>query len=719
MPAFNGSASGPSPTELLFLQSLSPEQRAMFLNLKVQSEGANATPDPEPQLPAATPATARIFEGTGWYGISPGRASDVEVRALGMLLSACHSRGVVDKFLSKAEPELPRMAKLGDEWAPVADSTVFHHSGLVLGPLEKALHNKVEAAGGDGTIETVVAALASTEGGNITITPSSVYAYCQALLKTPRRLRLKGPPRDGGRSHSARHISALPMLLELLRHERRQLRYAVDRHRVVVMTEVNMTHAELADRLVEMEVEHEEATSNLTAQFDEEREEMRTALKEKQGNVDTANKRKSKAQRMSTKKDLTKSEVRKEEKAKAKEAANKEVAAIRERAAEEADEALVADVKRKKEIATAAHKLKREALAAKEKADELAACRLKENKMLKRKVEELQGDVEELKEAANDKATDATTVAMKLAYDRVTSMPTWGLVRLKGRGGSQLELIYRETIYKLFSLGNPLSSIGPTITTIVKATAPWLCPREVTARTLNDCRFEMRTLLETLSALEVATAYAIRMLGFDETTKFGNASITSNVIIEPTQGGKLKAVVLRGAYCSGGGTSEAIAKAIESKCFGRLRDLLRRLKATFLKLYPGKPWPGPEPEQLSMARLAGGGALMSDTCNGAEKAKTILAEMVANQMREKMGPEAWGKLSEEEQVFATRVHKLDCWQHMRNIFLREMSSTQSKLVAEELKPQLDTFSSWERMTTDFDQLLRASEKEFHHHCRCA
>ena len=58
----------------------------------------------------------------------------------------------------------------------------------------------------------------------------------------------------------------------------------------------------------------------------------------------------------------------------------------------------------------------------------------------------------------------------------------------------------------------------------------------------------------------------------------------------------------------------------------------------------------------------------------------------------------------------TRVHELDCWQHLRNIFLKEMSSAQAKHVAEELKPHLDAFSSWDRMTTDYTQLLRASYK---------
>lgn len=35
----------------------------------------------------------------------------------------------------------------------------------------------------------------------------------------------------------------------------------------------------------------------------------------------------------------------------------------------------------------------------------------------------------------------------------------------------------------------------------------------------------------------------------------------------------------------------------------------------------------------------------------------------------------------------------------------------------ELQPELDTFSAWERMSTEFAQLLRASFKEFHQSCR--
>lgn len=43
-----------------------------------------------------------------------------------------------------------------------------------------------------------------------------------------------------------------------------------------------------------------------------------------------------------------------------------------------------------------------------------------------------------------------------------------------------------------------------------------------------------------------------------------------------------------------------------------------------------------------------------------------------------------------------------------------MSPAQAAHVQRELSEQLKEFSSWERMTTEYDQLLRAVYKEFHH-----
>lgn len=108
---------------------------------------------------------------------------------------------------------------------------------------------------------------------------------------------------------------------------------------------------------------------------------------------------------------------------------------------------------------------------------------------------------------------------------------------------------------------------------------------------------------------------------------------------------------------------------------------------------------------------------MSDTCNTARLSKTLLAKLVAQQVEEQLGPEEWAHMSEEERKQAVRVHKCDCSQHLRNIFLSAMSTAQEAHVQVELQPELDTFSAWERMSTSFSNLLRAAFKEFHHSCR--
>ena len=117
-------------------------------------------------------------------------------------------------------------------------------------------------------------------------------------------------------------------------------------------------------------------------------------------------------------------------------------------------------------------------------------------------------------------------------------------------------------------------------------------------------------------------------------------------------------------------------------------------------MYPGEEFTGPDPARLCLGRLAGGGAFMADMCNTAQKVQDLLAGMVAAEAEALIGVEAWAAMSEKEKAHATRTHKLNCWQHMRNIFLNNMSKAQGRHVAEELKPWLDTFSAWGRMTTD-------------------
>ena len=371
------------------------------------------------------------------------------------------------------------------------------------------------------------------------------------------------------------------------------------------------------------------------------------------------------------------------------------------------------ELKRSNTLRNGAHAAKRSALS------ELSAAEVLSEKRLKR-AQTAEENLSEAREKIDDYATHfKAALAAKTKYTAVVdtaklveNMPTWRPVFL-GKGEPQYDRTYRVAVYQQHANGTPLSAVGPNIVNIVRLAASWLKPQPPSHRFLVRSRFELRTIEECLGAREVAAAYRVRMLGVDETCKHGDAAITSNVLVEPTAGAELKVVILRGVYLSGGGTAEAISKAVQTKAFERLRDHLRGWRKTFERKYPDEEWTGPDPKGCALGRLGGGGALMADNCNTAQKMQTLLAVMIGEEVKEAIGDTAWAAMSEAEQAHAARVHKLNCWNHLRNIFLNPMSKAQADLVAEELKEELEQFTAWERMSTSFDQLLRSSYKEFH------
>ena len=256
--------------------------------------------------------------------------------------------------------------------------------------------------------------------------------------------------------------------------------------------------------------------------------------------------------------------------------------------------------------------------------------------------------------------------------------------------------------------GTPASAIGRNIVSVVRKAAPWLNPVEPTAHFIRTSRFELRNLEEALAAWRVAKAWRVRQLGFDETTKFQEPSMVTSVLIQAAQGAATEVVILRAAYSTGGATSALSVVGIEEKCFARLRQLLRGWQAKCLEMFPEHRWTGPDPERCGLQRLGGGGAIINDTCTPARCTQRLLIAEVARQVQAKH-PD-WGSLSEAQQEAAVRCHALHCWQHMRNIILAAMQKAQAAHVKAALEEQLLQFSSFERMSTDFDQLLRADYK---------
>lgn len=157
--------------------------------------------------------------------------------------------------------------------------------------------------------------------------------------------------------------------------------------------------------------------------------------------------------------------------------------------------------------------------------------------------------------------------------------------------------------------------------------------------------------------------------------------LTSNIQIQDVKDGKVHDLVLKAAYvATKGGTAEAITAQIEELCFARLRDLLVMWKKHHERMFPGAQWTGPDPQLCSLHRLAGGGALMSDTCNTARKTRRLMIELIEKQAevayRRQFGDEAWDTLPSDKRREELQVYQLDCHHHLRNIWLGHMSNKQ-------------------------------------------
>ena len=344
-----------------------------------------------------------------------------------------------------------------------------------------------------------------------------------------------------------------------------------------------------------------------------------------------------------------------------------------------------------------------------------------------RNLERAQGVEHELKaaQAKIDEWSDLArqAKAAKTTYvrwqERIESMPTWQRVRGKGagKGAKQLHPEHTACIWEQFANGTPLAAAGRNVVSVVRRAAPWLNPVEPSIEALRESRFAYGIAEMAMSARRVAAAFRVRQLGFDETTKFGDASMVTSVLLQPTEGAPPEVVILRAAYATGGSTAELLAKAVEDKCFSRLRGFLRGWQAECEQRFPDHKWSGPDPERCGLQRLGGGGGIISDTCTTARCTQDKLIGMVAQQVKQKYDPAVWLQLTAEQQEAAVRCHAQHCGNHIRNIVLAAMSKAQNDLVREDLKDELDNFWSHERVTLDFDQLLRQDYKEFHQGCR--
>ena len=227
-----------------------------------------------------------------WYSPSTSRASAIEVLVLATLLTIHLEKDALDAWLCRVETDADNMALLGDAWCPPKGDAWHASKGTILHFLKDALAvlPQHEKGGCTAAIETVSAALAAWKSINLSM--ASIYSYLKMMT---RAKPLKGPVRDGGKSTSARYISAIPAVAELLREHRRRLRDLISIHAVHVTYEVPMSKAELVEQMEEEREEHRQVVEEMEADTAELNEKHNEEVEDLKGKIVTVQKGRSKA----------------------------------------------------------------------------------------------------------------------------------------------------------------------------------------------------------------------------------------------------------------------------------------------------------------------------------------------------------------------------------------------------------------------------------------
>ena len=323
-------------------------------------------------------------------------------------------------------------------------------------------------------------------------------------------------------------------------------------------------------------------------------------------------------------------------------------------------------------------------------------------------------DVRELREAL-DKAKDSLRQVSEPTSPRTICKSS----RRGDKGRFQAEC-WRLRWLKLAQLGRrtPPSAVGRNIADVISVFAPHERYAESSDAESRALRAELTISGEAMAAFQVADSVQVKSFGFDETTKYHDSVLSSNTQIL-RRDGKVVDVVLRGAFLIPGGTAKEVAEAVDKKLMRHGRRLLQQWKDEHEALHGLGSWErdgGASPEGIGMHRLSEHTLLMSDTCNAARCAKRLLGTMAIDAAVERIGKDRWEAMGEVERGEKCANYQGDCYQHLRNILIGALSDGATNHLKDELADSLEDFSSFDRMSTDAMDLIRAIYKELHKVC---
>ena len=97
----------------------------------------------------------------------------------------------------------------------------------------------------------------------------------------------------------------------------------------------------------------------------------------------------------------------------------------------------------------------------------------------------------------------------------------------------------------------------------------------------------------------------------------------------------------------------------------------------------------PDPSSMNIDNMGSGGSLTSNTCNGTSKTRHIIVENVHK---------AAGALRKNK-YDDIRVLEVDCWNHLRNVWLGVITKELSNSLGNTLRVELDEIDSQIRFLT--------------------
>ena len=200
----------------------------------------------------------------------------------------------------------------------------------------------------------------------------------------------------------------------------------------------------------------------------------------------------------------------------------------------------------------------------------------------------------------------------------------------RAKGGLEWSESVTQLVLEMLSHRTPPSCISANILSVVKVILPnYEVIKEVpSVEFIRSCRGTLSYFTKLLAAVELAKAPVYLEQHADGTSR-RQIEFYNNIIRIAVDGG-FKNVTLDSCILTRDGTAEMQRDGI-LRSFQTGRLMIQRWRDLTAKLYPNRPdllARIPMAHELTLAKLAKGGWIMTDTCNAARKYRRLLMESI-------------------------------------------------------------------------------------------